>query len=105
MGGVAKKAPYIMQMMADVINRPIMVSRAEQCCATGAAIYAAVAAGIYPDVLTASRHMSERIEKTYAPDPSRKMQYDLLYKKYLNLCRHAETIQMELSSLTQGGGL
>ena len=104
-GGVAKKAPYIMQMMADVINRPIMVSRAEQCCATGAAIYAAVAAGIYPDVLTASRHMSERIEKTYAPDPSRKMQYDLLYKKYLNLCRHAETIQMELSSLTQGGGL
>lgn len=101
-GGVAKKAPYIMQMMADAINRPIMVSRAEQCCATGAAIYAAVAAGIYPDVLSASRAMCERIEKTYTPDLSRKAQYDLLYKKYLNLCRHGETIQMELSALEQG---
>ena len=32
-GGIPKKSPYIMQMMADVLNRPIKVSRAEQCCA------------------------------------------------------------------------
>lgn len=98
-GGVAKKSAYMMQMLADVVKRPIMVSRAEQCCATGAAIYAAVAAGIYPDVLSASGRMSESIEKTYMPDPQHKERYDLLYRKYLNLCRHEETIRAELENI------
>lgn len=100
-GGVAKKSAFIMQTMADVLNRPIMVSQAEQCCATGAAIYAAVAAGIYPDVLKAAEHMSENIERTYTPILYRKGKYDLLYKKYLNLCRHCETMQIELESLVK----
>lgn len=94
-GGVPKKSPYIMQMMADVLERPIMVSDASQCCAIGAAIYAAVAAGVYPDILTAGEHMCVGIERTYTPRSTYKKQYDSLYKKYLNLCRHEEMMQLE----------
>ena len=45
LGGVAKKSPYIMQMMADVMNMPIRIHRSEQTCAAGAAMFAATAAG------------------------------------------------------------
>lgn len=98
-GGVPKKSPYMMQMMADVIDRPIMVSGATQCCAVGAAIYAAVAAGIYPDVLTAGQNMCVGIERTYMPRTTYKEQYEVLYKKYLNLCRHEETMQLEFDAV------
>jgi L-ribulokinase len=36
MGGVAKKSPFIMQMMADVMNMPIRIYKSEQTCALGA---------------------------------------------------------------------
>lgn len=94
-GGVPQKSPYMMQMMADIINRPIMVSGAKQCCAVGAAIYAAVAAGIYPDILTAGKNMCVGIERVYSPQSTYKAEYDSLYRKYLNTCRHEELMQIE----------
>ncbi len=48
-GGISKKAPFVMQTLADVLDMPIRVVRSEQTCALGAAMFAAVAAGIYPD--------------------------------------------------------
>ena len=50
LGGVAKKSPYIMQVMADVMNMPIRIHRSEHTCAMGAAMFAATAAGIYKKV-------------------------------------------------------
>ncbi|MEJ7676113.1 MAG: FGGY-family carbohydrate kinase [Chitinophagaceae bacterium] len=50
LGGVANKSPYIMQMMADVMNMPIRIHKSEQTCAAGAAMFAATAAGIYQKV-------------------------------------------------------
>ena len=50
LGGVAKKSPFIMQMMCDVMNMPIRIHRSEQTCALGAAMFAATAAGIYKKV-------------------------------------------------------
>ncbi len=47
LGGVARKSPYIMQMMADVMDMPIRIHQSEQTCAAGAAMFAATAAGIY----------------------------------------------------------
>lgn len=44
LGGVAKKSPYTMQVMADVMNMPIRIHRSEQTCAAGAAMFAATAA-------------------------------------------------------------
>ncbi|MFO7683109.1 MAG: FGGY-family carbohydrate kinase, partial [Chloroflexota bacterium] len=42
LGGVAKKSPFVMQIVADVLNMPIKVARSEQACALGSAMAAAV---------------------------------------------------------------
>jgi L-ribulokinase len=44
-GGLATKNPLLMQIYADVTNRPMKVSKSEQTPALGAAIFAAVSAG------------------------------------------------------------
>ena len=49
-GGISKKAPFVMQTLADVLDMPIRVVRSEQTCALGAAMFAAVAAGVYKDI-------------------------------------------------------
>ncbi len=98
-GGIAKKSPYIMQMMADAIKRPILVSNDNQCSATGAAICAATAAGIYPNILKANENMTMGFCKEYMPNPENAKKYETLYKKYLNLARHEETLLMEYQQL------
>jgi L-ribulokinase len=80
MGGVAKKSPYIMQTMADVMNMPIKIHKSEQTCATGAAMFAATAAGIYNNVEEAMAAMGQGFEKEYYPD---KYKADIYQKRYL----------------------
>ena len=68
LGGVAKKSPYIMQTMADIMNMPIRVHKSEQTCAAGAAMFAATAAGIYPTVEKAMEAMGQGFDTTYYPN-------------------------------------
>lgn len=44
-GGLASKNPFLMQIYADIIDRPMKISRSDQTPALGAAIFGAVAAG------------------------------------------------------------
>jgi len=88
-GGVAKKSPYIMQMMADVLEMPIRIHRFEHTCALGAAMFAAVVAGIYPDVETAMKAMGTGFEKEYHPNKKQKL-YRQHYQQYLSLGRYLE---------------
>ena len=81
-GGIAKKSPFIMQMMADVLERPVMVSHEEQVPALGAAIYAAVAAGFYPDVIAAQDALCEPYRESYLPDAERSKKYLEKYQEY-----------------------
>ena len=90
LGGIARKSPFVMQVLADVMNRPIKVARAEQTVALGAAMAAAVAAGVYGTFEEAQQAMGQGVEKEYTPDPGRVMIYDDLYKKYLKLGRFIE---------------
>ena len=85
LGGVAKKSPYAIQVLADVLNRNIEVARSEQACALGAAMFAATSAGIYDTVEQALEKMESGFEKEYRPDPERAQKYSALYKKYSKL--------------------
>ncbi|RNL53381.1 ribulokinase [Pedobacter jejuensis] len=89
-GGVAKKSAYIMQMMADVLEMPIRIHRFEHTCALGAAMFAAVAAGIYPDIETAMAAMGTGFEKEYHPQIQNTKIYRQHYQQYLGLGRYIE---------------
>ncbi len=89
-GGVAKKSPFIMQVVADVLDMPIKVPRSEQPCALGASMFAAVAAGLYSSVEEAKRGMGSGIEKEYLPDPAQAKKYTLLYDRYVKLGAYVE---------------
>ncbi len=82
LGGVAKKSPLVMQIVADVLDMPIKVARSEQACALGSAMAAAVAAGIYPNTSEAQKKMGGGIETEYHPIPENVEKYKKLYAKY-----------------------
>ncbi|WP_447639968.1 MULTISPECIES: ribulokinase [Chitinophagaceae] len=85
LGGVAQKSPFIMQTMADILEMPIRVNKAEQTCALGAAMFAATAAGIYPKVEVAMAHMGQGFEKTYVPNVQYVTVYKERYRRYKDL--------------------
>jgi L-ribulokinase len=84
-GGVAKKSPFIMQMMADVMNMPIRIHKSEQTCALGAAMFAATVAGIYEKVEDAMQAMGQGFDAEYFPDPERVPVYSKRYQRYKQL--------------------
>ena len=81
-GGVAKKSPFIMQMMADVMGMPIRIHKSEQTCALGAAMFAATAAGIYDKVEDAMVAMGQGFDAEYFPHPARVAIYKKRYDRY-----------------------
>ncbi|MCB0597240.1 MAG: ribulokinase [Lewinellaceae bacterium] len=90
LGGVAKKSPFVMQTMADVLNRPIRIARSEQTCALGAAMFAATAAGIYEDVSDAMAQMGSGFDAEYHPNAERAAIYEKIYREYDELGIFAE---------------
>lgn len=68
LGGIAHKSPFVMQTMANVLDRPIKINRADQCCALGAAMYAATQAGWHPTLETAMAQMGQGFLQAYEPD-------------------------------------
>ena len=84
-GGVAKKNPFVMQIVADILNMPIKVISSDQTCALGSAMAAAVVAGVYKDIPSAQKAMGGGFEKEYHPDPSRAKKYEALFGKYKEL--------------------
>ena len=85
LGGVAKKSPFVMQVMANVLNMPIKVARSEQAPALGSAMLGATAAGLYPTVEKAQRAMGSGFDKEYFPEPENAAFYQQLYEKYKRL--------------------
>jgi L-ribulokinase len=90
LGGVAKKSPFIMQVVADVLNVPIKVPASEQTCALGAAMFAAVVSGVHHSVEDAKKAMGGGMELEYKPNPGSAEQYSILYERYVNLGEFVE---------------
>jgi len=80
-GGLIKNK-VLMQIYADVLNYDIFTVKSEQGCALGAAIHAAVAAGAYPDVASASAVMGGQGEYVYHPNKHNNTIYEALFKHY-----------------------
>lgn len=97
LGGVAKKSPFIMQMMADVMNMPIRIHKSEQTCAIGAAMFAATVAGIYAKVEDAMAAMGQGFDTTYYPDPEKVELYAKRYQRYISLGKAIETQSKEIT--------
>ena len=81
-GGVAKKSPFVMQMMADILGMPIRIHQFKHTCALGAAMFAAVVAGIYPTVEEAMAAMGRGFDVVYEPNIALKEVYQQRYNQY-----------------------
>ncbi|MGI9456357.1 MAG: ribulokinase [Aeoliella sp.] len=81
-GGIAEKNPLVMQIYADVCNRPMKISRSAQTCALGAAIFGAVTAGAHPTVEAAQTAMTGVKETVYHPIAENVAVYERLYQIY-----------------------
>ena len=84
-GGVPKKSPLAMQILSDVLNMPVKVTKSEQAVALGAAIFGAVVAGTYRSVEEAQKHMASGFETVYYPDKKNISIYNNIYARYKKL--------------------
>ena len=84
-GGLAVKNRLMLQLYSDVTGRPIKIAASEQASALGAAMFGAVAAGVYSDIGQAARKMARVRRKVYRPNTKSKRVYDQLYREYNKL--------------------
>lgn len=87
-GGLAAKSPFLMQIYADILGRPMFVSRSDQTPALGAALFGAVCAGReaggFAAVEEAQKNMTGT-KKVYEPRPDNHKIYREMYAWYREL--------------------
>ena len=86
MAGGAARSDVWVQMFADGLGMPVEVINAEELGAKGAAIAAAIAAGVYRDFREAAEAMVT-ISATATPNPIRTAVYDQKYAYYRKLVK------------------
>ena len=84
-GGISIKSTLTMQIYADVMNRPMEISRSAQTCALGAAIAGAVVGGAHPNFKEAAVAMTGTMSKKFLPKPKNVAVYERLYRQYRRL--------------------
>lgn len=83
-GGVTKNR-WIMQLYCDICRVPLSVGETVQTGSLGSAVFAAVAAGVYPDARAASQAMGAKTPNAYSVDEERAAKYDELFAIYQQL--------------------
>ncbi|MEW6507130.1 MAG: ribulokinase [Bacteroidota bacterium] len=87
-GGLAVKNSLLMQIYADIIGRPMKISKSGQTPALGAGIFASVAAGKNSggyDSIDEAQKVMTGIGKVYVPNPKNHQVYKKIYKLYKQL--------------------
>ena len=84
-GGIAEKSPLVMQVYADVLNRPMHLSRSGQTCALGAAIFGSIVGKVHETAEDAVDAMTGQKDLVYRPDPDAAAVYTELYTLYRTL--------------------
>jgi L-ribulokinase len=84
-GGISVKNPLVMQIYADIMGRPIAISRSSQTAALGSAIAGAVAGGAFTTFADATRTMTALHPRVFEPNPTAQVTYDRLYPLYRNI--------------------
>ena len=84
-GGIAEKNPLLMQIYADVTGRTMLVAGSSQACALGAAVSAAVLAGVFKDFPAARKAMTSLKNIEYKPRPAARKTYNRLFALYQKL--------------------
>jgi xylulokinase len=79
--GGGAKSPIWRQIISDVLGLPLVTTNSTEGAAYGAALLAAVGAGLYPDVPTACR-TAIRTGDEVLPDASRHAAYEQPYERY-----------------------
>jgi L-ribulokinase len=95
-GGIAERSPLAMQLIADTSGRPVHVPASKEIPARGAALFGAVAAGLYPGIEAAVEATREPSARTYTPDPRATAVYDRVYAVYRGLYETLGRTQVEL---------
>lgn len=84
-GGISAKNRLVMQIFADVLNRPLEVSRSTQTCALGAAMAGAVVGGAHASFKDATEAMTGMLDEVFQPIPENVEAYERLYVLYKRL--------------------
>ena len=84
-GGISAKNTLVMQVYADILNRPMMLSRSTQTCALGSAMAGAVVAGAHPDFQSATNAMTAVQDAVFHPIPENVAVYETLFGLYRRL--------------------
>ena len=84
-GGIAQKSPLLMQIYADVLDCPMLVTASDQTCALGAAMAGAVVGGAHHDFDSAAKAMAALSDVSYDPIPENAAIYDELFGLYRRL--------------------
>lgn len=71
-----------MQTMADVLGMPIRIHQHKHTCALGAAMFAAVVAGVYETVEQAMDAMGGGFDVSYEPNQANHEVYNQRYQQY-----------------------
>ena len=84
-GGLPHRNRLLMQVYADVLDRPIDVAASQNAPALGAAMFGAIAGGAWGSIGEASARMVAPAAETYLPDGRSRHGYDALYAEYARL--------------------
>jgi len=81
-GGIARKSPFICQSMADALGVDVLVSEEREASATGAAMYAATAAGCFDTLTAAQKALGRGFIARYTPMPAGVAHFDAAFARY-----------------------